>query len=424
MTSHRPSTLHVYTGEPVDRRARARQLGQHALAAAAARRYADDRATLAHVEAVAGRTSSYVRALLDLTSTPIRANTGSPPRRRPIRHSRMRIGYLPPLHRSVIEADLGRTALLAALHGAGHQVTTLRHDRAPALARQPNPAYAPHDVVVVELTRPPGGPRTATTQTAGTAGLDDLTRLVRYYARRGTATVIWDLDDAVDQLAPTILDLPRLHVATSATRPGRTQLRYPISDQSLDHCSPRQLARLQRDDVLLRVEPGPGPHGAVIGHLTITDIRAGSLAPAESYPIINPRDMTDALHTSLATLIEPAPGHTVLGHHLAHLARAVTAGCLPLVRAAFTDAAEFVPRQLVIRDDRDLATTLDLLTAIQGSEAHHDLIAACLLYLQRYRVSHQAPTLLTLLHTLARHPPPPEQNTATRPASTTAAPPA
>jgi hypothetical protein len=277
--------------------------------------------------------------------------------------------------------------------------------------------------VVVELTLPPDDLPTAATEPASNRGGGDPTGLVRHYTRQGTATVIWDLDDAVDQLAPDALNLPHLHVATTATRPGRIQLRYPISDRALDHTSPRQLARRQRDDVLLRVEPGIGQHGTVTGHITTTDIRAGSPAPAESYPITNPSDMTDALHTSLATLIQPAPGHTVLGHHLAHLTRAVAAGCLPLVHAAFTDAAEFVPQQLIIRDDHDLATTLDLIAAIKGSEAHHDLIAAGLLYLQRYRVSHQAPTLLTLLHTLAGRRPPPEQTAATRPANTTAAPP-
>ncbi|XVV10871.1 hypothetical protein ACQP2X_39435 [Actinoplanes sp. CA-131856] len=351
------------------------QVARMALAAAIARRYTADHRSLSQIAAETHSSHRAVRDLLAVTGTPLRGSRSmdSGQRRQAAIRTHLRIGYLQSTANACADGgDLTAPAVMAALRAAGHAVISLPDPHSNI--HSPTAGLAEHRItaLIYELRNP--NPHSSDTPMPG---LDRAGRSgwLRTAIRQQLPTLIWDLDS---QLPPNLsLDQPaHVKIAATTAQTGRLWLPYPAADRLLDDADPHKLIAHPRRRVLAT---DPAPAGG---------------RPAQA---VTP---TRAYRDSLAVRLDPPDGHDRLGHHTGQLIHAVTAGCLPLVSADLPDAAELVPAALHLHNDSGLATTVDMITAIAGTEHHRHLLTACLLNLHRYRLADHVPRLLDALQTL------------------------
>ncbi|MFI6079096.1 hypothetical protein ACIA5C_47080 [Actinoplanes sp. NPDC051343] len=388
-----------------------RDFARKVLAAGLLRRYDHDGVSLSAINAETGRGATYIRDLL-LEHTTLRRNNGFQDRR-PRRHpipTRLHIGYLK-LPGSHLDDDV-RETVLAAIAKAGHDVVSLPTERDDSPAR---PAHLPVlTALVVELTRAWRSKPHNLFGAAADAEPDSAQSMIRHYTvDRGIATLIWDVDRQVPPDNP-LGQLPNVLVAGSPAPPGRgLELAVPIADRALDRADLRGLCQRPRQGLLYA-----GNRHDQDDHLFTSVVAAaaaglphhivGSWPNTTAWPRLNftgPVSRGEqglAYATSLACLMLPAPGQTVLGHRASDLALAVINGCLPLIHVSVSDADDHVPEELIVADAAQLDAVYRRLDRLAGSRYHRDLLTACWQYRQRHRASDTVPRLLDALQLLAR----------------------
>jgi hypothetical protein len=313
-----------------------------------------------------------------------------------------------------------RRSFVDGLVAAGHEIVFLQANRDLVEAGTDlrdryrwEGGFPPLDVVIFEWRWPLPGRNTTRCGSSGhTCDLHRQHDLFEYYTRRGTPSLIWDLDrqlPADDQRRR----LPNVVVGGFALRPtpGAVGLFCPVPDRLLDTADPERLAAADRGTPLVYVGNQYGrddafdryfaPAAAVLEHRV-----AGKWANVEAWPHVNFTGRcrfseVEQIHRrALATVLLLPQRYAQVGHMTSRWFEALLAGCLPLLPAEVHGADVYVPSELLVTDGRQVIEKLTWLQGIAGSAAHAELIAACLARLEPFRCSVQVATTLNLLETL------------------------
>ncbi len=321
-----------------------------------------------------------------------------------------------------------RRGVIDAIRAAGYQVVLLQADRDRLEAShdvrgryQFDDGLPDLDAVIFEWRPPLSGRNTTVCGSEGhTRDLHRQQELLDHYTHgRRTPTVIWDLDRQLptDHLLRRV---PQVRVAEYALRPHRRchhrDLPRPVPDRLLAQADPKALARRPRPLPLVYVgdqderanafEHYFAPAAAAFTHRVAGQWTTPQVWPHVTFTGRCPFDKVAAIHArALATVLLLPDRYAAVGHQTSRLFEAVTRGCLPLTPADTAFAEQFTPAELHVRDGAGVIDKLHWLQRIQGTREHRYLIAACLLHLQRYRLSDQVDTLLDTLLALAERAP-------------------
>jgi hypothetical protein len=269
------------------------------------------------------------------------------------------------------------------------------------------------DALIFEWRWPLLGRNTTNCGTAGhTCDLHRQSELFDQYTRRGTATLLWDLDRQLPHDDPRRL-LDNVAVGEFALRPtvGAVSLFCPVPDALLDAADSKQLAAADRSTPLVYVgnqydrddafDRYFAPAAAGVAHRV-----AGKWPHAEAWPHVTFSGRcgfaeVEQIHrTALATVLLLPRRYARVGHVTSRWFEALLAGCLPLIPADIHGVDSYAPRALQVTTGRDVIDKLAWLQVIAGSTEHADLIAACLSYLEPFRCSTQVTTAIKTLEAL------------------------
>ncbi|MCX4785422.1 hypothetical protein OG369_04280 [Streptomyces sp. NBC_01221] len=236
----------------------------------------------------------------------------------------------------------------------------------------------------------------------------------QYTVRDQTPTVIWDKDRTL-RAESVWRRTAHTAVCEAALEPtsGARSLLFPVADRLLAQADPVALAARPRDVVLgyvgnqyERDEPFDrffAPAAAHVEHLV-----AGKWTNTDRWPHVYflgriPFEAAaDIYGRSLATVLMLPERYATVGQMTQRIFEAVLAGCLPLTPADICHADRFVPRELIVRSDRDVIERLSYVREIAGTQQHADLIAACVDRLGLFGLSKQVDTLEAVLQGFVR----------------------
>jgi hypothetical protein len=192
-------------------------------------------------------------------------------------------------------------------------------------------------------------------------------------------------------------------------------LLFPIGDEALDCADPVALTAEDRDLPLVYVGNQYDrddafdryfvPAAAAHPHLV-----AGKWTRIQRWPQVTfqgrmPFLEVDSLYRrSVSTILLLPDRYAHVGHMTQRLFEAVLAGCLPLTPSTIRDAARFTPPELHVTDGVDVAQTITKLLSVIGTDAHTELLTACLQRLDLFRLSEQLDVIDGVLSRLSRSP--------------------
>lgn len=262
------------------------------------------------------------------------------------------------------------------------------------------------DLVFLEWRWPIDGRNTTPCGTPGhTCDLHRQDQIVDHYIRAGAPTVIWDKDrqlrgdDPIRRLAHVVVCEAALHPT-----PGAQALLFPVADDHLDAVDPAQLVAGQRDLPLVYVGNQYHRDRAFDAYFApaakkLPHVVAGKWTDTARWPHVDfvgriafP-DVEALYRRALATVLLLPDWFELSGQMTQRLFEAVLAGCLPLTPVTIRDADQFTPPALHVVGAGDVVETVIHLNAIAGTQAHADLLAACLTMLDLFRLSRQLEVL-------------------------------
>ncbi|WP_330457447.1 hypothetical protein OIB37_11365 [Streptomyces sp. NBC_00820] len=314
-----------------------------------------------------------------------------------------------------------RRPFIDTLLARGHDIVFLQADRDRLEAGDDlGDAYAfddgtpAIDVLFLEWRWAIPGRNTTLCGTEGhTCDLHRQAQLINYYTvRHRTPTVIWDKDRTL-RADSVWRRTPHTRVCEAALAPtlGAYSLLFPVAEDLLAQADPLTLAARPRDLVLGYVgnqydrdEPFErffAPAAAHVDHLV-----AGKWTKIDRWPHVRfagriPFEAAAGVYgRSLATVLMLPERYSAVGQMTQRIFEAVLAGCLPLAPADIRFADRFVPKELVVRSDRDVLERLSYLREIAGTQQHADLIAACVDRLSLFGMNKQVNTVESVLHVL------------------------
>jgi hypothetical protein len=400
--------------------------GRQALDTAIAARY-DEGESLRSLANQTRLPYTTVRNSLVEQEVQLRPMGGAPRRRRTGQGALLRIGYSMWgfLTDGVLDTSDGSRAhrrdVINAIQAAGHQIVLLQANRDRMEAGHDlrdryrfDDGLPDLDAVIVEWRWPVPGRNTTVCGSDGhTCELHRQQQLLDHYTHDlRTPTVIWDLDRQLPADDPLRL-LSQVRVAEYALHPtdGAVTVTCPVPDALLAQANPVHLARQHRPLPLVYVgnqhdrgaafEKYFAPAAAAFAHGVTGKWTTPQAWPHVTFTGRRRFDEVTGIYTgALATVLLLPDRYAAVGHQTSRLFEAVTRGCLPLTPADTACAEKFTPTELHVRDGADVIYKLRWLQHIQGTQQHRHLIAACLLHLQRYRLSDQVRTLLDTVHTL------------------------
>nr|WP_221378310.1 hypothetical protein [Actinoplanes polyasparticus] len=241
-------------------------------------------------------------------------------------------------------------------------------------------------------------------------------QLLDHYTTAGIPTLLWDKDrrlpveDPLRRAANVAVCEPALHPT-----PGAVTLLFPVGDEALDSADPVALTAFERDLPLVYVGNQYDRDDAfdryfvpaAAGHPHLV---AGKWTRTQRWPDVNfqgrmPFTQVDSLYRrSVSTILLLPDRYAHVGHMTQRLFEAVLAGCLPLTPSTIRDAARFTPAELHVSDGADAARTITELLTVIGTDAHAELLTACLQRLDPFRLSEQLDVIDWQLSGLRRSP--------------------
>ncbi|GLY78874.1 hypothetical protein [Actinoallomurus iriomotensis] len=311
-----------------------------------------------------------------------------------------------------------RRPIVDELIGLGHEVVLLQTDWDRTEAGQALPyrwhaGFPAVDVLMCEWRWPLPGRNTTPCGSVGhTCDLHRQTDLIRSYTNAGVPTLIWDTDrqlptDAsLRQLRNVLVCEPGL-----APPPGSVSLPTPVPDRLLDAADPAELSARTRMLALAYVGNQYDRDGDFAAFFAPAAARfphqvAGKWTQTSRWPWVNftgrcAFSQTRAVYlTATTTILLNRARYSRVGHVSQRLGEAVLAGCLPLTPTSLACADVYTPSALHVADGAETVERITWAQRIAGSREHEELIEACLLLLEPFRLSAWARRLTQLMTTI------------------------
>lgn len=307
-----------------------------------------------------------------------------------------------------------RRTLIDGLRGRGHEIVFLQANRDLTEAGLDltgtyswDAGLPDLDVLFCEWRWPIAGRNTTGCGTPGhTCDLHRQQQLLDHYTHQGrTPTIVWDKDRQLPGDAP-LRWLPHVTICEPALHPspGAVTLLFPVADTTLEAADPVALAATERSMPLAYVGNQYDRDEAfdvffAPAVVRVRHVVAGKWSCTGGWPHVSfagriPFAEVDRLYRrSLATVLLLPDRYARVGQMTQRLFEAVLAGCLPLTPTTIRDAARFTPPALHVASAAAVVDTITRWSRLVGSDAHVELIAACLCRLDLFRLSRQLDTL-------------------------------
>jgi hypothetical protein len=312
-----------------------------------------------------------------------------------------------------------RRPIVDQLIAAGHEVVMLQRNRDAEEAADHLPyrwdlGFPDIDVLLAEWRWPLPGRNTTPCGAPGhTCDLHRQADLISHYtAESSTATVIWDTDrqlpagDPLRCMSNVVVGDPAL-----LPDPEAVSLLTPVPDALLDAADPARLAGRHRPLPLAYVGNQYDRDDDFAELFVPAAVRfphrvAGKWTRTAQWPQVNFTgrcgfdEVQPIYWNALTTVLLNPTRYSTVGSVSQRRCEAALAGCLPLTPTTLAGAGTFTPELLHVADGQEVVERIEWAQRIAGRREHAEAIAACLSYLEPFRLSAWTIGLVELMQDL------------------------